>query len=60
MGLEQQFKLIEDEVRRGCDMASGPQNFIMSPEVAKLEEKLVAWAGTHHALGISNNTDALV
>ena len=33
--------------------------FILGPEVAEMEEKLAAWTGSKHCIGVGNGLDAL-
>ena len=47
---------IEASVRRVCDS----QQFILGPEVARLEERIAAYCGTGFAVGVSSGTDALL
>ena len=63
-----QFIDFEDSVRadRGGTCASASdevlrsQRYIMGPQIAEMEEKLAAYAGTKYAFSCSSGTDALV
>ncbi len=48
------------ELRRRLDAVLDHCQFILGPEVAELEERLAAWCGAAHCIGVSSGTDALL
>ncbi len=60
LDLKTQFAGIEQEVRAAMDRVLESQQFILGPEVEALEEKLAAYAGAAHGIGVSSGTDALL
>jgi len=48
------------ELRRRLDAVLAHCQFILGPEVAELEERLAAWCGAAHCIGVSSGTDALL
>jgi UDP-2-acetamido-2-deoxy-ribo-hexuluronate aminotransferase len=54
-----QQALIRPELDRRIAAVLDSGRFINGPEVAELEEKLAAFAGCGHAVGVSSGTDAL-
>lgn len=54
-----QQALIRPELDRRIAAVLDSGRFINGPEVAELEEKLAAFAGVAHAVGVSSGTDAL-
>lgn len=58
--LKAQWKHLETDIRQRMDAVLAHGRFIMGPEVAELEEKLAAFAGTKHCLSCSSGTDALM
>jgi dTDP-4-amino-4,6-dideoxygalactose transaminase len=58
--LGRQYERIRNDVAAAIEMVLEGQRFIMGPEVAELEERLAAFVGARHALGVSSGTDALV
>ncbi len=51
---------IKDKIDAGIARVLAHGQYILGPEVRELEEKLAAYAGTSHALGCANGTDALL
>ncbi len=58
--LQAQRRRIDDRVRRAIDAVLAHGQFIMGPEVGRLEQQLAAYCGVKHAIGCSSGTDALV
>jgi len=48
------------ELRRRLDAVLAHGQFILGPEVAELEQRLAAYCGAKHCVGVSSGTDALV
>ena len=51
---------IRDKVDAGIATVLGHGAYIMGPEVAALEARLAAYAGTRHCISCSSGTDALI
>ncbi|PID77223.1 MAG: aminotransferase DegT [Deltaproteobacteria bacterium] len=58
--LQAQYRQIEAEINQRIQKVLSHGRFILGPEVAELEEKLAAYAGVKHCLGVSSGTDALL
>ena len=58
--LKTQFERIEADVCKRVDEVLHSQRYIMGPQIAEMEEKLSAYAGTKYAFSCSSGTDALV
>lgn len=58
--LKTQFERIEEDVTARVNAVLRSQRYVMGPEVAELEEKLAAYAGTKHAFTCASGTDALL
>lgn len=58
--LKAQYRGIEDEIRAGIEGVLAHGQFIMGPEVKKLETELARFAGVKHAISCSSGTDALL
>ncbi|MFN3450430.1 MAG: aminotransferase class I/II-fold pyridoxal phosphate-dependent enzyme, partial [Roseococcus sp.] len=54
-----QQALIRPELDRRIAAVLDSGRFINGPEVAEIEERLAAFAGCAHAVGVSSGTDAL-
>lgn len=48
------------ELHRRLDAVLAHCQFILGPEVAELEERLAAWCGARHCVGVGSGTDALL
>lgn len=59
LDLKAQQKRIEPELRRRLQAVLAHCQFILGPEVAELEEKLAAFCGARHCVGVSSGTDAI-
>lgn len=51
---------IKDRIDAGLARVLAHGQYILGPEVKELEAKLASYAGTKHALGCANGTDALL
>jgi dTDP-4-amino-4,6-dideoxygalactose transaminase len=60
LDLRAQYTTIRSEVREAMDRVCDSQHFILGPEVAALEEEIVAFCGARFAIGVSSGTDALL
>ncbi|MCX5515259.1 hypothetical protein C3941_12940 [Kaistia algarum] len=58
--LQRQQRRIHDDVRARMDAVLNHGQFILGPEVEQLEQKLAAYAGVPHAIGVSSGRDALM
>jgi dTDP-4-amino-4,6-dideoxygalactose transaminase len=57
--VQAQQALIRPEIDRRIAQVLSSGRFVNGPEVAEFEEKLAAFAGAAHAVGVSSGTDAL-
>lgn len=58
--LKKQYKLIETDVLRSIQAVLEHGQYIMGPEIAKLEAELAKFLGVKHAIVNSSGTDALL
>ncbi len=58
--LQRQRARLEGDIRRRMDAVLAHGQFVLGPEVAQLEQKLAAFAGVGHAIGVSSGRDALM
>ncbi|KTC78322.1 DegT/DnrJ/EryC1/StrS family aminotransferase [Legionella brunensis] len=58
--LKKQYKLIETDILKGIQTVLEHGQYIMGPEIAKLEEQLAKFLGVRHAIVNSSGTDALL
>ena len=58
--LKSQFAPIRDEVRVAVDRVFESQGFVLSEEVAALEEEVAAYCQTKYAIGCASGSDALI
>ncbi|GFK94185.1 UDP-2-acetamido-2-deoxy-3-oxo-D-glucuronate aminotransferase [Fundidesulfovibrio magnetotacticus] len=58
--LKEQFRRLEARIRERMDAVLAHGKYISGPEVAELEEKLAAYAGTKACVGVASGTDALL
>ncbi len=57
--LKTQYQRLKAEIDAGIARVLAHGQFILGPEVAELEEKLAAYTGARHCIGVANGTDAL-
>lgn len=57
--LKAQQARIKDKIDAGIARVLAHGQYILGPEVAELEEKLAAYVGVRHCIGVANGTDAL-
>ena len=57
--LKSQYKRLKPEMDLAIQRVLDHGQFILGPEVAELEEKLVAFTGARHCVSVANGTDAL-
>lgn len=60
LDLKAQYKTIKEEIRMVLDEICESQYFILGPQVERMEEKIAAYCGTPHAVGVSSGSDALI
>jgi dTDP-4-amino-4,6-dideoxygalactose transaminase len=60
LDLTAQYARLRAEVREAIDGVCESQQFILGPEVTKLEEAIAAFCGARFAIGVSSGTDALL
>lgn len=58
--LKKQYKLIESDILQGIQAVLEHGQYIMGPEIVKLEEHLAKFLGVKHAIVNSSGTDALL
>lgn len=59
LDLKAQQARIAPELRRRIEAVLAHCQFILGPEVAELEDRLAAFCGARHCVGVSSGTDAL-
>jgi dTDP-4-amino-4,6-dideoxygalactose transaminase len=60
LDLKAQYASIRQRVLAVTEEIYDSQHFILGPHVAALEEKIAAYCGCRHAVGVSSGTDALI
>jgi dTDP-4-amino-4,6-dideoxygalactose transaminase len=58
--LQAQRRRIDGRIRAAIDAVLTHGQYILGPEVKRLEDQLAAYSGVKHAIGCSSGTDALV
>jgi dTDP-4-amino-4,6-dideoxygalactose transaminase len=58
--LKVQYAEIKGEIQKAVDAVFESQQFILGPNVKKLEEHIAAYSNVHHGIGVSSGTDALL
>ncbi len=58
--LKSQYGRIERDVKARIEAVLNHGQFIMGPEIQELEERLAAFVGVRHCVGLSSGTDALL
>ena len=58
--LQRQRARLESDIRRRMDAVLDHGQFILGPEVTQLEQRLAAYAGVGHVIGVSSGRDALM
>ena len=59
LDLKAQQARLADTLRPRLDAVLAHCQFVMGPEVAELEDRLAAYCGARHCVGVSSGTDAL-
>lgn len=59
LDLKAQQARLGDGLKRRVDAVFAHCQFVMGPEVAELEQRLAAYCGAGHCVGVSSGTDAL-
>ena len=57
--LKSQYQRLKQEIDAGIQRVLDHGQYILGPEVAELEEKLAAYAGSKYCISVANGTDAL-
>lgn len=60
MNLNDQYRLIDESVRKRLSNVLEHGQFIMGPEIRELEDQLAEFVGVKHCIGVSSGTDALL
>lgn len=58
--LKKQYKLIENDILRSIQTVLDHGQYIMGPEISKLERQLAEFLGVKHVIANSSGTDALL
>jgi dTDP-4-amino-4,6-dideoxygalactose transaminase len=58
--LQRQRHRLESDIRRRMDAVLAHGQFVLGPEVTQLEQKLAAFTGAGHCIGVSSGRDALM
>ena len=58
--LKAQYRAVKTSVDARIQAVLDHGQYIMGPEVAELEEKLVAYTGAKHCIGVASGTEALL
>ncbi|MCL5774007.1 MAG: DegT/DnrJ/EryC1/StrS family aminotransferase [Firmicutes bacterium] len=59
LDLKEQYQSIKSEINEAVGKVLGETQFILGPEVKKLEEEIAEFIGTKYAVGVASGTDAL-
>lgn len=57
--LKTQYQRLKADIDAGIQRVLDHGQYILGPEVAELEDKLVAYTGAKHCISVANGTDAL-
>jgi dTDP-4-amino-4,6-dideoxygalactose transaminase len=60
LDLQAQYHTIRAEVRKAIDEVCDSQQLVLGRHVESFEQRLAAYCGTKHAIGVSSGTDALL
>jgi dTDP-4-amino-4,6-dideoxygalactose transaminase len=60
LDLSEQYRLLDDSIRREIDDVLRTQQFILGPKVEEFERALADYCRAKHAIGVSSGTDALL
>ncbi len=58
--LKRQYRILKSEIDKALSDVLENTQFILGPNVAKLEEEVAAYHGLSYAAGVANGTDALL
>jgi len=58
--LKAQYAAVRDEIGRAITEVYDSQQFILGPQVRRLEQEIARYCGVSHAVGVSSGTDALL
>jgi len=60
LDLHQQMNSLRDEVMTAVARVIDSTQYILGPEVSRLEASVAGYCGAEHAVGVSSGTDALL
>ena len=60
LDLKVQYAAIKSEIRRAIDEVCDNQQFILGPQVRRLEDEIARYCDVPYAVGVSSGTDALL
>ncbi len=60
LDLKAQYEAIREDVESAIHEVCESQHFVMGPKVKDLEQRIAAYSGARHGIGVSSGTDALL
>lgn len=60
LDLKSQYKQLKDEIDKAIASVLESSQFILGPEVQRLESEIANYLGVKHAIGVNSGTDALI
>ncbi len=60
LDLRSQYAAIKEEIREALDRVLDSQQFILGPEVSRIEAEIAAYSQCRYGIGVSSGTDALL
>ena len=60
LDLKREYEYLKPNIDQAIARALSHQHWILGPEVQELEEKIAAYIGVPHAIGVASGTDALL
>lgn len=58
--MKSQYALLEENIKARIEAVLQHGQYILGPEVAELEQKLAAYVGVEHCIGVASGTDGLL
>ncbi len=60
LDLKREYEYMKEDIDRAIAKCLNHQKWILGPEVKELEDRVAAYIGVKHCIGVSSGTDALV
>lgn len=60
LDLKAQYHTVKDEIDKAIASVLESSQFILGPEVQRLEQEIASYLGIKHAIGVNSGTDALI